>query len=51
MEMMRVLWKCSFNRVNYVELIYALAENDERISRHLEISTVFLVCPIEYRTI
>ena len=31
----------SFNRGNYVELIYAFAENHERISRHLEISTVF----------
>ena len=31
----------SFNCGNYVELIYAFAENDERISRHLEISTVF----------
>ena len=31
----------SFNRVNYVELIYAFTENDERISRHLETSTVF----------
>ena len=31
----------SFNRGNYVELIYAFAENDERISRHLETSTVF----------
>ena len=28
----------SFNRGNYVELIYAFAENDERISRHLETS-------------
>ena len=41
----------SFNRGNYVGLICAFAENDERISRHLETSTVFLVCPIEYRTI
>ena len=31
----------SFNRGNYVELIYAFVENDERISRHLETSTVF----------
>ena len=31
----------SFNRGNYVKLFYAFAENDERISRHLEISTVF----------
>ena len=31
----------SFNRGNYVELIYAFAENDERISRHLVTSTVF----------
>ena len=31
----------SFNRGNYVELIYAFAENDERISRHLKTSTVF----------
>ena len=31
----------SFNRSNYVELIYAFAENDERISRHLEIFAVF----------
>ena len=31
----------SFNRGNYIELIYGLAENDERICRHLEISTVF----------
>ena len=31
----------SFNRANYVELIYAFAENDVRISRHLETSTVF----------
>ena len=31
----------SFNRGNYVELIYTFAENDERISRHLETSTVF----------
>ena len=31
----------SFNRGNYVELIYAFAENDERISRHLETSKVF----------
>ena len=30
-----------FNRGNYVELIYVFAENDERISRHLEISTMF----------
>ena len=31
----------SFNRGNYVELINAFAKNDERISRHLETSTVF----------
>ena len=31
----------SFNRGNYVELIYAFAENGERISRNLETSTVF----------
>ena len=31
----------SFNPGNYVELIYAFAENGERISRHLETSTVF----------
>ena len=31
----------SFNCGNYVELIYAFAEKDERISRHLETSTVF----------
>ena len=31
----------SFNHGNYVELIYAFAENDKRISRHLETSTVF----------
>ena len=31
----------SFYRGNYVELIYAFAENDEKISRHLETSTVF----------
>ena len=31
----------SFNRGNYVELIYAFAENDEGIFRHLETSTVF----------
>ena len=31
----------SFNRGNYVEVIHAFAENDERISRHLETSTVF----------
>ena len=37
--MMRV--PTSFNRGNYVELIYAFAKNDERISRHLETSTVF----------
>ena len=30
-----------FNRGNYVQLIYAFAENNERISRHLETSTVF----------
>ena len=30
-----------FNRGNYVELIYTFAENDEKISRHLETSTVF----------
>ena len=30
-----------FNRGNYVELIYAFAENDERIFRHLETSTLF----------
>ena len=30
-----------FNRGNYVELIYVFAENHERISRHLETSTVF----------
>ena len=30
-----------FNRGNYVELIYAFAKNNERISRHLETSTVF----------
>ena len=31
----------SFNRGNYVELTYTFAENDERISCHLETSTVF----------
>ena len=31
----------SFNRGNYVELIYAFAENDERISCHFETSKVF----------
>ena len=31
----------SFNRCKYVELIYAFAENDERISRHLKASSVF----------
>ena len=31
----------SFSRGNYVELIYAFAENDEKIPRHLETSTVF----------
>ena len=31
----------SFNRGNYVELIYAFAENDEKIFRHLETSTLF----------
>ena len=31
----------SFNCGNYVELIYAFDENDERISRHLETSTKF----------
>ena len=31
----------SFNRGNHVELMYAFAENDERISRHLGTSTVF----------
>ena len=31
----------SFNRGNYVKLIYAFAENDEKISRYLETSTVF----------
>ena len=31
----------SFNRGNYVELIYAFAENDERLARHLETSSVF----------
>ena len=31
----------SFNRGNYVKLIYAFAEYDERISPHLETSTVF----------
>ena len=31
----------SFNCGNYVELIYAFAENDERISSHLETSTMF----------
>ena len=31
----------SFNRGNYVELIYAFAENDERLARHLEPSSVF----------
>ena len=31
----------SLNRGNYVELIYAFAENDKRISRHLETSIVF----------
>lgn len=31
----------SLNRGNYVELIYTLAENDERLARHLETSTVF----------
>ena len=30
-----------FNRGNYVKLIYAFAENNKRISRHLETSTVF----------
>ena len=31
----------SLNCGNYVELIYAFAENNESISRHLKISTVF----------
>ena len=31
----------SLNRGNYVELIYTLAENDERLAQHLETSTVF----------
>ena len=31
----------SFNRGNYVELIYAFAENDERLARHLKTSSVF----------
>ena len=31
----------SFNHGNCVELIYAFAENDKKISRHLETSTVF----------
>ena len=30
-----------FNHGNYIELFYAFAENDERIFRHLETSTVF----------
>ena len=30
-----------FNRGNYVELIYAFAENDKRLARHLETSSVF----------
>ena len=33
----------SFNRGNYVKLIYVFAENDERISRHLETSKVFFL--------
>ena len=31
----------SFDRGNYIELIYAFAENDERISHHSETFTVF----------
>ena len=31
----------SSNRVNYVELLHALAAKDERLARHLETSTVF----------
>jgi len=31
----------SSNRGNYVELLHALAGTDERLSRHLETSTVF----------
>ena len=31
----------SINRGNYVELIYAFAENDGRLAHHLETSTVF----------
>jgi len=31
----------SSNRGNYVELLHTLAAKDERLSRHLEISTVF----------
>ena len=31
----------SINRGNYVELIYAFAENDGRLAHHLKTSTVF----------
>lgn len=31
----------SSNRGNYVELLHALSEKDERLARHLETSTVF----------
>ena len=31
----------SFNRGNYVELIYAFAENDQRLARHFKTSSVF----------
>ena len=31
----------SFNRGRYFELIYAFADNDKRLARHLETSTVF----------
>ena len=40
-----------FNCCNYVKLIYTFTETDEKISSHLETSSVFLVCPIEYRMI
>jgi len=41
----------SSNRGNYVELLHTLAAKDERLSRHLETSTVFSGFSIIIRTI
>lgn len=38
-------------RGNYVELLHAFAEKDERLARHLETSTFSLACQTGYKMI